>query len=91
MSNPNAPRNNPSKPSLSVTTIDEIREPGAYICRSTGHLVRVAPTTQPLKPTDAMCVVGVEPLYVAKISDDAFVAKTQARLIAASMNLSTNF
>lgn len=74
-----------------ITTIDNIREPGAYICKSTGHLVRVGPSSQPLTVTDSMCIVGVEPLYVAKISDNAYVAKTQARLIAASMDLPANF
>ncbi len=82
---------NPPASTNFITTIDAITEPGAYVCQSTGHLVRVAPTQQPIKPTDAMCVVGVEPLYVAKISDDAFVTRTQARLIAAGMNLPVQF
>ena len=70
---------------------DSIQEPGAYICTWSGHLLRipedgVAPGRSPL-----INIVGCEPLFVTKISENPFVATTKARLLACNFDLPVNF
>lgn len=70
---------------------DSIQEPGAYICNWSGHLLRipddaVAPGRSPL-----VNVIGLEPLYVTKISDNPFVTLTKARMLACNLDVSVNF
>ena len=70
---------------------DSIQEPGAYICNWSGHLLRipddaVAPGRSPL-----VNVIGLEPLYVTKISDNPFVTLTKARMLASNLDISVNF
>ncbi len=70
---------------------DSIQEPGAYICNWSGHLLRipedaVAPGRSPL-----VNVIGLEPLYVTKISDNPFVTLTKARMVSSNLDLSVNF
>ena len=70
---------------------DSIQEPGAYICNWSGHLLRipddaVAPGRSPL-----VNVIGLEPLYVTKITDNPFVTLTKARMLASNLDISVNF
>jgi hypothetical protein len=70
---------------------ENINEPGTYVCQWSGHLLRVpedavAPGRSPL-----LTMVGQEPLYVTKISDDPYVTMTKARLIASNCDIYVNF
>ena len=70
---------------------DQINEPGCYICNWSGHLLRVpedgvAPGRSPL-----LNIVGCEPLFVTKISDNPFIPLTKARMVASNWDIATNF
>ncbi|MEK6797746.1 MAG: hypothetical protein AABZ12_02140 [Planctomycetota bacterium] len=75
------------------TTIpfENINTPGCYICNWSGHLLRVpddgvAPGRSPL-----LTIVGCEPLFVTKISDNPFIPITKARTIASNIDCNVNF
>ena len=68
-----------------------ICEPGCYICNWSGHLLRVpddgvAPGRSPL-----INMVGCEPLFVTKISNNPFVSVTKAKLLACNADVHVNF
>ena len=68
-----------------------ISEPGCYICNWSGHLLRVpedgvAPGRSPL-----INMVGGQPLYVTKISDNPYLTLTKARLLASNFDVSVAF
>ena len=70
---------------------DAINEPGCYICNWSGHLLRVpedgvAPGRSPL-----INVIGTEPLYVTKISDNPYIPLTKARMVASNYDMNVNF
>lgn len=70
---------------------DSIQEPGCYICNWSGHLLRVpedgvAPGRSPL-----INIVGTDPLFVTKISDNPFVTLTKAKMVAANIDCNVNF
>jgi len=69
---------------------DAIDQPGTYVCNWSGHLVRVPgdPMTGQSMP---VCIVGREPLFVTKISNEAFLPITEARTRAAECHLRVNF
>lgn len=75
------------------TTIpfESIQEPGCYICNWSGHLLRVpedgvAPGRSPL-----VNIIGSEPLFVTKLSDNPFITITKAKMIASNLDCSVNF
>jgi hypothetical protein len=76
------------KPGASIP-FDSIRAPGAYVCNWNGHLLRVPPRA--LMPDSVINLVGPEPLYVTKISDDPAVPLSEARQAAARLSLATAF
>ncbi len=68
-----------------------ISEPGCYICNWSGHLLRVpedgvAPGRSPL-----INLVGPEPLFVTKISDNPFIPVTKAKMLACDFDLHVTF
>ena len=70
---------------------DGVNEPGAYICDWSGHLLRVpedgiAPGRSPL-----INMIGTKPLFLTKISDDPFITRTKARIIASNLDVHVNF
>jgi hypothetical protein len=70
---------------------DAAHDPGAYVCNWSGHLLRVA-VTDPRRPRPAQLnLVGPEPLFVTKISDNPLVPVRQARSLAAGLALDVNF
>ena len=75
------------------TTIafDCICEPGAYICNWSGHLLRVPEDGVTAGRSPMLNIIGPEPLYVTKISDNAYIPVTKARLLAANWDLFVNF
>jgi hypothetical protein len=75
------------------TTIpfENIHEPGCYICSWSGHLLRVpedgvAPGRSPL-----ISMIGTEPLFVTKVSDNPFIPVTKAKLVASNLDCNVNF
>jgi hypothetical protein len=76
------------KPGASIP-FDSIRDPGAYICNWSGHLLRVP--QQALVPNGVMNIVAAEPLYVTKICDDPDVPLSQAREAASQYNVPVGF
>ena len=70
---------------------EAINEPGRYVCNWSGHLLRVpqdgvAPGRSPL-----INIVGREPLFVTKLSDNPYIPMTKARLLAANFDVGVNF
>ena len=68
-----------------------ICEPGCYVCNWSGHLLRVpedgvAPGRSPL-----VNMVGCEPLFVTKISNNPFESVTKAKLLACNADVHVNF
>ena len=74
-----------------VFPFDQINQPGCYVCQWSGHLCRVpedgiAPGRSPL-----INMVGCDPLFVTKISDNPYIPLTKARLFAANWDVNVNF
>lgn len=70
---------------------EAIQEPGCYVCNWSGHLLRVpedgvAPGRSPL-----ISIVGGEPLFVTKLSDNPFLTLTKAKMIASNLDCAVNF
>ena len=83
---------NVSGPSLtSLIPFDQVCEPGAYICGWNGHLLRITPEGVSSAGTPAINMVGPEPLFVTKVSNNPFITLTQARLLACNFDVNVNF
>lgn len=69
----------------------DIKKPGAYISHATGHLIRVP--QEALKPGCSLMVdvVSDDSVLVTRISDDAFIALSEARKVAADLDLEVHF
>ncbi len=70
---------------------ENISEPGCYICNWSGHLLRVpedgvAPGRSPL-----VNIIGNEPLFVTKISDNPWIPVTKAKMLACNFDLNVKF
>ncbi len=70
---------------------DCIQEPGCYICDWSGHLLRipedgVAPGRSPV-----VNIVGVEPLFATKLTENPFITLTKARMLASNFDIAVNF
>ncbi|MHC4092305.1 MAG: hypothetical protein ACYSVY_18880 [Planctomycetota bacterium] len=70
---------------------ENIQEPGCYICNWSGHLLRVpedgiAPGRSPL-----LNLVGNEPLFVTKLSENPYVTIAKARMIASNLDCCVSF
>lgn len=76
------------QPGVSIP-FDSIRAPGSYVCNWNGHLLRVPAAA--LIPNSVMNLVGAEPLYVTKISDDPALPLSQARAAARRYHLTPGF
>ncbi len=70
---------------------DSIQDAGAYICNWSGHLLRVPPDGVRPGRSPLINMVGWDPLYVTKISDNPFITVTKARMQAANFDLPVNF
>ena len=76
-----------------ATTIpfDAISDPGAYICNWSGHLLRIPDDGVASGRSPVLNIVGSEPLFVTKISDNPFITITKAKLLAANWDVDVNF
>ena len=72
-------------------TWDQINEPGAYICQWSGHLLRVPEDGVTAGRSPMLSLVGPEPLFVTKISNNPYITLTKAKLIASNFDLNVNF
>ena len=70
---------------------ENINDPGCYICNWSGHLMRVPPDGIAPGRSPLLNMVGREPLYVTKISDDPYIPVTKARMLAADWDLNVSF
>ncbi len=70
---------------------DSIQEPGCYICNWNGHLVRIPEDGVTPGRSPMINIIGAEPLYVTKISENPYVTVTKARLLASNFDLPVNF
>jgi len=70
---------------------DGINEPGAYVCNWSGHLLRVPEDGFTAGRSPVVNIVGREPLYVTKISENPYVTLTKAKLLAANFDLHVNW
>jgi hypothetical protein len=70
---------------------DGINDPGCYICEWTGHMMRVPPDGVAPGRSPLLNIVGREPLFVIKISDNPYIPVTKARMLAANFDVAVNF
>ncbi|MCK4341157.1 MAG: hypothetical protein KAY37_05470 [Phycisphaerae bacterium] len=74
-----------------VFRFENVNEPGAYICQWNGHLLRVPEDGVAAGRSPMINIVGTEPLYVTKISDNPWITLTKARMMGANYDLNVNF
>ena len=70
---------------------EAINEPGCFICNWSGHLLRVPEDGVAAGRSPLINVIGPEPLYVTKISDNPFIPLTKARMLACNCDINVNF
>jgi len=70
---------------------DSIYQPGAYVCRWSGHLLRVNEDCMGPGGRPRVSMIGQELLMVTKIDDDPHVPIRTARLRAANANVPVRF
>ena len=68
-----------------------IYEPGTYVCNWSGHLLRVPGEGLPSGRQPPLNIVGPEPLFVTKISENPYVDVRSARRLARRLALGVNF
>ncbi len=68
-----------------------ISEPGCYICNWSGHLLRVPEDGVTPGRSPLINLVGSEPLFVTKISDNPFIPVTKAKMLACDFDLHVTF
>ena len=74
-----------------VYPFENINESGTYICQWNGHLMRIPEDGVAAGRSPMLNIVGPEPLYVTKISDNPWIGLTKARMIASNFDLHVNF
>ena len=70
-------------------TWNEINSPGCYVIEATGDLIRIPELGPDNKPHYYVCSNGT--LWLTKISDDPYISRSWARMIAADLDLPVNF
>ncbi len=68
-----------------------ISEPGCYVCNWSGHLLRVPDDAIASGRSPLINMIGCEPLFVTKISNNPFVSVTKAKLLACNADVHVNF
>lgn len=72
-------------------TFDAIREPGTYVCRWSGLLLRVPKEASTAARPGRMGLVSNEQLYVTRISSDPGIPVATARTLAKEAGVSISF
>ena len=70
---------------------DSVSQPGCYICNWTGHLMRIPPDGVAPGRSPLLNMIGREPLYVTKLTDDPYIPVTKARMLASNYDIAVNF
>jgi hypothetical protein len=86
-----APNFNSTTTTITTYPWDQISTPGTYVCNWSGHLLRVPADALSGARVPQINIVGCQPLFVTKISNDPFMTIGQARLTACNQGLSVNF
>ncbi len=88
-------RNEAHEPSrnrgLVSCSFDQIDSPGLYVDQGTGTLLRIPDDAVAPGRSPVLELVSKDPWTVTKISDDAFLPLTKARMLAADLDLYVNF
>ena len=71
--------------------LHEVAEPGAYVSRDTGDLIRLSGPGGQGETVRTADPVDERPTYVTRISSDPYVAIGQLRLAAANLDLEIDF
>lgn len=80
-----------SRSGSTTLPFDGIHEPGTYVCKWSGHLLRVPQDGFTTERTPRISVIGASPLLVTKLDDDPFIPVNKARLLAAEQDVAVNF
>ncbi len=70
---------------------ESIQEPGCYVCNWSGHLLRVPEDGVSPGRSPVINMVGSDPLFVTKISDNPFIPVTKAKMLACNFDLHVTF
>jgi hypothetical protein len=76
---------------LSESTWENIKQPGAYVDRTTGHLYRFPNDALLRGSSPVISVLSSTPSTFVKLSDDPNVIVSKARTIAADADIKPNF
>ncbi len=79
------------RPGLFSCEFDAINTPGLYIENRTGILLRIPEDALVPGRSPAIEILSNDTWIVTKISDDPFMPVTKARMIAADLDIRTNF
>ncbi len=74
-----------------VIPFENINEPRCYVCNRSVHELRVPPDGVAAGRSPLVCITGQEQLFVTKLSDNAFIPVTKARMLACSHDINVNF
>ena len=81
-----------SGPNLaSLIPWEHVSEPGAYVCNWNGYLLRIPEGGISSDGCPYVYMIGPEPLFVTKISDDPHVTISKARMLACNFDITVNF
>ncbi len=70
---------------------ESLNAPGCYVCQWSGHLLRVPEDGVSAGRSPLINIVGSEPLFVTKISDNPFIPVTKAKMVACNLDCNVNF
>ena len=70
---------------------EAIQNPGCYVCNWSGHLLRVPEDGVAAGRSPLLTIIGNEPLFVTKISDNPYIPLTKAKVVASNFDLNVNF
>ncbi|MFZ0339847.1 MAG: hypothetical protein WAL45_17585 [Terracidiphilus sp.] len=76
---------------LSESTWENIKQPGAYVERTTGHLYRFPNDALVRGSSPVISILSSTPSTFVKLSDDPNVIVSKARTIAADADIKPNF
>ena len=78
-------------PDVPWLSLDQVTDPGAYVCRSSGDLVRIVASGRPLGAEELLEKGDPASIFVTLVSVDPFVPITRARIEAAERDIEVNF
>ena len=68
-----------------------LNEPGAYVINWSGHLLRVPDEGLKAGHSPVIEILGAEPMFVTKLSENAYLPISKARMVAANLDIQVNF